>query len=177
MMAFNSCAGMELLYKQEELNEDQWLLRHARNVTSISGEDGILEKIFEVISPANRWCVEFGAWDGKTYSNTYHLIQDREWSGVLIEADGKKYADLLATYQGNRRAVCLHCFVTFAGANSLDNLLKTSGIPKILICSRLISTGTITIFGTPLPNTHQESWSSNSIRPSPTTWSSSSPGT
>jgi hypothetical protein len=115
-----------------EPNSDQWLLNHARNVTSISGEDGIIEKIFEVIPPENKWCVEFGAWDGKTYSNTYHLMQERGWSGVFVEADPAKFRELTATYQGNTRAHCVNCFVHFEGENALDAVLARAGAPKDL---------------------------------------------
>jgi hypothetical protein len=115
-----------------DVNSDQKLLQCARNLTSISGEDGILEQIFATIAPVNRWCVEFGAWDGKTYSNTYHLMTDEGWNGVFIEADSVKFQDLLATYRDNPRAKCLNCFVTFEGANSLDNLLAKVGAPKDL---------------------------------------------
>ena len=113
----------------DNLNENQWLLRHAKNTHSQSGEDGIFQKIFEVIPPANRWCVEFGAWDGKHFSNTYHLMQ-QGWAGVFVEADPARFQDLLKTYQGNARAHCLNCFVTFEGENSLQNLLKQTPIPK-----------------------------------------------
>jgi hypothetical protein len=114
----------------ENLNEDQWLLRHAENVCSQSGEDGILQKIFDVISPANRWCVEFGAWDGKTFSNTHHLMREGGWHGVFVEADPERFRDLLATYQGNPNAHCVNCFVTFKGENSLDHLLSRTDIPR-----------------------------------------------
>lgn len=114
----------------QNLNEDQWLLRRAANVNSLSGEDGILEKIFQTIPPANRWCVEFGAWDGKTYSNTYNLMQHGSWSGVFIEADGDKFKDLTNTYRDNPRAHCLNCWVNFVGENSLDALLARTSIPK-----------------------------------------------
>ncbi len=112
-----------------DLNEDQWLLRHAKNIFSLSGEDGILQKIFEVVPPVNRWCVEFGAWDGKTYSNTHHLMQ-QGWSGVFVEASLARYQDLTKTYQDNPKAHCLNCFVTFEGENSLENLLKRTPIPQ-----------------------------------------------
>jgi hypothetical protein len=115
-----------------EPNSDQWLLNHARNVTSISGEDGIIEKIFEVIPAANKWCVEFGAWDGKTYSNTYHLMQERGWSGVFVEADPAKFRELTTTYQGNARAHCVNCFVNFEGENTLDAVLARAGAPRDL---------------------------------------------
>jgi hypothetical protein len=114
---------------QPPLNEDQWLLRHARNVHSIAGEDGIIGKIFETIPPENRWCVEFGAWDGKTYSNTHHLMQNG-WSGVFVEADSARFKDLVKNYQNTPSAHCLNCFVTFEGENSLDSLLARTPIPK-----------------------------------------------
>jgi hypothetical protein len=113
----------------QNLNEDQWLLRHAEDVCSQSGEDGILRKIFEVIPPANRWCVEFGAWDGKTCSNTHALMQDGKWSGVFVEADRERFRDLLETYRGNPGAHCVNCFVTFEGENSLEHLLSRTEIP------------------------------------------------
>ena len=114
----------------ENLNEDQWLLRHAQNLFSQSGEDGILEKIFETIPAANRWCVEFGAWDGKTFSNTHQLMKSRGWHGVFVEAAADRFQDLVKTYGDNPNAHCVNCFVTFEGGNSLENLLRRTAIPK-----------------------------------------------
>lgn len=48
-----------------------WLNHHAKTVTSQSGEDGIIEKILEVIKDNDNWCVEFGSWDVKACSNTF----------------------------------------------------------------------------------------------------------
>lgn len=111
------------------LNNDQWLNRRSRNVTAISGEDGILEAIFETIPPENRWCCEFGAWDGKTYSNTFHLMSQPEWHGVFIEADRDKFRELEGTYRNNPLATCVNCFVTFDGDNALDKVLRRAGAP------------------------------------------------
>jgi hypothetical protein len=112
------------------LNEDQWLLQHAANINSLSGEDGIIEKIFQTIPAANRWCMEFGAWDGKLYSNTHLLMQKAGWSGVFVEADRDRFRDLINTYSGNPVAHCLNCFVSFLGENSLDSVLARTPIPK-----------------------------------------------
>lgn len=119
---------MSLLYT--EPNTDQKLLNQAHNVTSISGEDGILKNIFTTIPPANSWCVEFGAWDGKTFSNTYNLLANEGWNGVLIEADAVKFQDLLANFGKNQRVKCVNCFVTFEGQNTLDSILQRAGCPK-----------------------------------------------
>lgn len=116
--------------KYEKLNEDQWLLQHARNDTSEWGEDGIIEKIFELVPPVNRWCVEFGAWDGRHTSNTYTLMKERGWSGVFIEADRERFEELLETYRDNSRAHCVNRFVSFVGADNLDGILAETQIPK-----------------------------------------------
>lgn len=54
---------------------------------SESGEDGILEKIFETIGATNKYFVEFGAWDGLHLSNTAHFRLNCGWKGLLL--DGK----------------------------------------------------------------------------------------
>lgn len=113
----------------QDLNADQWLLSHARNVYSQTGEDGILAKISEVLGLAAGWCVEFGAGDGKRLSNTHSLITEHGWSGVLIEADKDKSRALTDTYATTPRVVTLRRFVTFAGENSLDAILTGTPIP------------------------------------------------
>ncbi len=60
------------------------------------GEDGIVEKIFQVIGAENRWCVELGAWDGVYLSNTYNLVE-QNWSAVLVEGDRRKFSALQKT--------------------------------------------------------------------------------
>ena len=41
--------------------KNDWSLDHRKKITSQCGEDGIIEKIFEMIGVQNKWCVEFGA--------------------------------------------------------------------------------------------------------------------
>jgi len=100
------------------MKNNRWLLDHRRDVESQFGEDGIIEKIFEVIQPKNKWCVEFGAWDGKHYSNTYNLIQNHGWSGVLIEGDPARCAEIKQTHAGKP----VHAVNAFVKDN-LDELL------------------------------------------------------
>ena len=102
-----------------------------RNIYSQFGEDGIIEKIFKIISPGkDPWCVEFGAWDGVNFSNTHNVIRNKKWKGVLIESKGKRYRELLKTYENNKNVLCLNRFVNFQGENSLDNILSKTPIPK-----------------------------------------------
>ena len=107
-----------------------FLLEHASNVTSQFGEDGILRKLFEIIGEKSRWCVDVGAWDGRKLSNTWDLVQNRDWSGVLIEGSASKFPKLQRTYAGNERAVCVQGIVQpTSGPGSLDDLLGRTPIP------------------------------------------------
>ncbi len=108
---------------------DLWLSQFARNVTSQYGEDGIIEKVLEVIDVNDKWCVEFGSWDGKACSNTYYLITEKGYSAVLIEGNPKRYKDLLKTFGGNHRVTALNAFVGFEKENGLDTILGQTDIP------------------------------------------------
>lgn len=112
------------------MNENKSLSSFGKNISSQRGEDGILEKIFEIIKAGNKWCVEFGAWDGKLNSNTYNLIKNKGWSGVLIEASKTRYSELVQTYKDSPRVICLNKFVTFDGENTIDNILQKTNIPQ-----------------------------------------------
>lgn len=106
------------------------LLRYRRDEFSQFGEDGIIERIFELIPDQNHWCVEFGAWDGKKFSNTHHLMRSRQWSGVFVEANPDRFQELQGTYAGNTGAHCVNTWVNFEGENSLDRVLSRTPIPK-----------------------------------------------
>jgi hypothetical protein len=111
-------------------NTDNWLLKYRKNIFSQYGEDGVIEKIFSILPHLSKWCVEFGAWDGKHLSNTHQLLSQRGYSGVLIEADQDKFRTLCQTYSGNNRVACINKMVTFDGQNILDNILSQTSLPK-----------------------------------------------
>jgi hypothetical protein len=105
------------------------LLDFRRNETSQYGEDGILEKIFAVLGVERGRCVEFGAWDGKLHSNSYHLISSKRWSGVLIEGNPVKFADLQKTFADRPDVVCLGKLVGFEPPMLLDDYLSATELP------------------------------------------------
>jgi len=61
--------------------------RYERNVTSQSGEDGVLEHILGVIGDGGKAAVEFGSKDGVALSNTYRLERDAGWRRWLFDGD------------------------------------------------------------------------------------------
>jgi hypothetical protein len=104
--------------------ESTWLQAHRRNVTSHGGEDGIIEKIFDVIGTENKICVEFGAADGKHFSNSYNLITNHGWSGILIEPF-HQFPKLQELYRDNPKVELINELVGFDKANSLDAHLRS----------------------------------------------------
>ena len=109
---------------------DNPLLKYSKNVTSQDGEDGIIEHIVKTLALENSYCVEFGAWDGKFFSNCFNLIEHNGWSGTMIEANFNKYQELAQTYAGNQKVTCINRFVQFDSPNSLDDILDEVHAPK-----------------------------------------------
>lgn len=108
---------------------NSWLNDYARNVTSQHGENGIIEKVLEIIGRNDKWCVEFGSWDGKRCSNSFDLINSRGYSAVLIEGDRRRFRDLQKTFDGNEKVVPVNAFVGFNEDDGLDSILKDTVIP------------------------------------------------
>lgn len=124
---------------------NDWLSQAAHDTrlpaySSQRGEDRILHKLFTVIGTTNRWCVEFGATDGKHLSNTWHLITHEGWHSVQIEGArdchlslrtrGRDSFDaLVARYRNNANVVCLNLWVETSGPNTLDKILATTPLP------------------------------------------------
>lgn len=101
----------------------------AANVYSQNGEDGILERILELIGESNGWCVEFGAWDGLHFSNCANLLRNKGYAGVLIESDPARLAALQANYSDIPRVVPMKGFVGFGTDDNLDVFLAGVPIP------------------------------------------------
>lgn len=68
----------------------------AKNEWSQFGEDGIVAKIFSIIGETTRFCVEFGAADGVTCSNT-KALRERGWEALLIESDRERHGKIQDT--------------------------------------------------------------------------------
>jgi len=119
----------------------RWLSRHASNVNSQAGEDGILAKALSMLPDPTFWCIEFGAWDGLYFSNTYNLVarpveppEDQTAQGcyrtVLIESDPEKYRQLCSSYPFKDRAIFINAYVGWSQENGLDRILSSHPIPK-----------------------------------------------
>lgn len=99
------------------------LLEWASDTYSQGGEDGMLALVLERVGDGNRRCVEFGAHDGLTYSNTARLWRECGWHAVLIEPDGERFAALRRNTAGYD-CVHHHGFVRAKGPDRLEKLLR-----------------------------------------------------
>jgi hypothetical protein len=110
------------------------LNKYKKNIYSQNGEDGIIEEILNRLNIKNNvssWCCEFGACDGIKLSNTFFLVV-KGWSAVYIESDKNFYSKLLNTASEYKNIYPINALVDHKknSLNSLDNLLKTTDIPK-----------------------------------------------
>eukprot|EP01039_Chlorochromonas_danica_P006502 gene6502-7169_t len=118
--------------------EKSFFLQYAKNLTSQGGEDGILQELFQLLdiypkihenNQKKPFCIDVGAWDGKHLSNTYTLLHDQGWSGILFEAHPDRSAELRALYNNRSDILCLQSLVDLDGENALPTLLAKYDTP------------------------------------------------
>ncbi|MDP9091552.1 MAG: FkbM family methyltransferase [Actinomycetota bacterium] len=119
---FGDIGGHDLV-RQRHLND------FAANCFSQCGEDGILKELLSRLPQRDRWCVEFGAWDGKLYSNTAALVGDG-YRRVLIEANPKRYKALVAAHDAEPTTIEICAMVGWRGDKTLDAILAGTPTPR-----------------------------------------------
>ncbi len=104
------------------------------DVYSQYGEDGIVQKIFEIMGTTSKVAVEFGAWNGIHLSNTANLwINDKSWRAVLIESDQKKFEELKMTLDGaDVQCLAVQAYVGIEENNSIEYLLKMFNVVETI---------------------------------------------
>ncbi|MFM6220880.1 MAG: hypothetical protein ACKPJH_19615 [Dolichospermum sp.] len=106
------------------------LHKYRHNIYSQNGEDGVIHEVMKRLEINSGWFCEFGAWDGKHLSNTFHLVE-QGWKGVYIEGDIERFKDLQTNAEKYEDSLHLiREYVAPSGAYSLDNLLSLTAIPK-----------------------------------------------
>src|ERR1700678_3230677 len=107
----------------------RWLNDYVKDVYSQTGEDGVIAKALEMLPNRDRWCVEFGAWDGKHLSNTFNLVENSGYGVVLIEGDLYKFESLRKDYPYRDRAIFVGQFVGWTDNDNLDRILEKTPAP------------------------------------------------
>jgi len=96
---------------------------------SQSGEDGILEKLFQTLKITNGQFCEFGASDGMSYCNTMKL-REEGWSGVLIEGDPLYSERIKSNLKDYKNIEILETFISCEPGNTLDEILNDTNLKK-----------------------------------------------
>jgi len=113
-------------HQVEWANEPVDLAAFERTVFSQGGEDGVIEKIFEIIKPTHRYAVEFGASNGIRASNVRNLILNHGWGALQIEGDPKRAAELLENYRDVPNVTALEAWVW---PGNIEILFEENGVP------------------------------------------------
>ena len=100
-----------------------------RKVYSQSGEDGIIEKIFDTLNIEKGWYCEFGAGDGDWIPNT-KLLREKGWRGVLIEGESESYNILNEKYKEDPSLTLVNKYISCEKGERLDDILKKTDIPE-----------------------------------------------
>lgn len=103
---------------------DNPFVKYKKNITSQWGEDGIIEEIFNRIGDGSKFCIEFGAWDGIEFSNTWNLWNNRGWGALLIESNTDRTNKLKEKISLFPEVVAYNAFVTSTGEDSLDAIIE-----------------------------------------------------
>jgi hypothetical protein len=94
------------------------------NIYSQRGEDGIIKKILSKLKKEQDYTLcEFGASNGIEFSNSYNLIKNNNYSGLLIESSKKKFDELCKNIPDNK-VIKRNLYIESKGKNSLDQILK-----------------------------------------------------
>lgn len=91
--------------------------------------EAVIVEILNMLPRRDRWCVEFGAWDGCVASNSRELILHHGYSAILIEGDKDRFRDLQRNYSDRSEVVTLNQFVGFSTEDGLDVILAKTPVP------------------------------------------------
>ena len=102
------------------------------NFYSQNGEDRVIAELFRRLGIKGGWMVEFGAWDGMHFSNTFYFIRgNKDFKVIAIEGDNARFTDLKRTVARFPDQIApVNAFVSESGYYSLDNILARTDLPK-----------------------------------------------
>ena len=137
--------------RTDTTDRDPWnrLDRYRRNMTSQCGEDGIVEHLLELLPDTPKTCLEVGAGDGITLSNTNTLWSKKGWRALLIESEKLGVQKINERAAGNANVSVVQATIAPTGQNSIDEIAKRSNFPaRIGVLSLDIDSNDIEVFET-----------------------------
>jgi hypothetical protein len=87
----------------------------------------VIDNIFKLIGTTNKFCVEFGVYNGMD-DNTTRLIHWHQWQGLYIECDDKQYDQIVA----NCSRFPVKVIKSFITAENINELFAQGDVPQDL---------------------------------------------
>jgi hypothetical protein len=106
--------------------------RHRRDITSQCGEDGVIEHLLTLLPATPKTCLEVGAGDGATLSNTNTLWSQKNWRALLIEGVPQGVELIEKSAGGNKNVTAVCAFISATGPDSIDAIVKRANFPAHL---------------------------------------------
>ena len=126
---------------------DNRLDRYRRNVTSQCGEDGIIDHLLSLLPGTPKTCLEVGAGDGISLSNTNTLWAKLGWRALLIESELLGVQMINERAAGNTNVTAVQAMIAPTGPNSIDEIAKRTNFPpRIGVLSLDIDSNDIEVF-------------------------------
>ncbi len=108
------------------MNYKNFLEKRA-NVTSQYGEDGIIGFLIDLLGDdLKKVCLEVGAGDGETFSNTFKLWRNGGWKALLIEASSDRFGLLETKTRNMKNVKILNSKISYEGVNSIASIAKSA---------------------------------------------------
>lgn len=112
------------LLSNQNRGMDASLSRHEFRVFSQWGEDGIIQRLIDVVPIANETFIEFGV-ETFVEANCRFLMENNNWSGCVIDGSRSNIETIRQSFQYWRHDLnAVHAFIT---AENIDELLAKSG--------------------------------------------------
>lgn len=122
------------------------LQTYRRNITSQWGEDGVIARLLELFPQVPKSCLEVGAGDGVSLSNTHTLWSRDGWRALLIEAGETRFEGLLQNTRDQTQVRAVKRLIQPRGPDSLDAIAAEQGFDEIGVMSIDIDSNDLDIF-------------------------------
>ena len=103
-----------------------------RTKVKYSVNEPIIQHIFDTLNIKQGFFLEFGAWDGINLSNA-RLLFEKNWNGIFIEGDKKKFEDLRDNYSNTN--ILVENIYLDDQHNNINKVLENNKIQHIDFCS------------------------------------------
>ncbi len=95
-------------------------------IYSCFGEQKIIHDILSELPSIENYCIDIGAGDGLTFSNTYNLFKN-DWKGLCAEVNSEAFSNLAKNYQDFENVNLFKGFVT---PDNVKSLFQLNSVPK-----------------------------------------------